>query len=183
MKTAIADSLVLSLAATTKGFGFVLFESALAPFDWGVKEVRGAMKNRRILRFVEGMIDRYAPLVLVLEDWSDDAWKKSARIEALYVSLMELARKKCVQLVRVTKRSVKRCFAHVTPTNKYEIALAIAKAIPAFSYQVPPVRKIWMSEDLRQSLYDAAALGLAFFATAHGTVSAQQRKQPILTWD
>ena len=183
MKSTMSKPLVLSLAPMSKGFGFVLFEAPLAPFDWGVREVRGALKNRRILKFVEGMIDRYAPIVLVLEDWTDDACRKSKRIMALYAALVELARKNCVQLVRVTKGSVRRCFMHVVPCNKYEIALAIAKAIPALSYQIPPVRKIWMSEDPRQSLYDAAALGLAYFATEPSFSAVRSKKPLTIEWD
>lgn len=183
MIKSLSAPLVLSVAPMSRGFGFVLFESALAPFDWGVREVRGALKNRRILRFVEAMIDRYAPIVLVLEDWTDDAYKKSARIVALYKALAALARKKCVQLICLSKHRVRRYFASVVPTNKYAIALAIAKAIPAFSYQIPPVRKIWMSEDLRQSLYDAAALGLTCYAAEHGLLSARESTPATIVWD
>ena len=89
-----------------------------------------------------------------------------AAVEDEAAKMVELARKKCVQLVRVTKGSIRRYFARVVPCNKYEIALTIGKAIPALSHQIPPVRKIWMSEDPRQSLYDAAALGLAYYAGA-----------------
>ena len=64
MTTAISDVLVLSLAPSARGFGFVLFESALSPCDWGVHETRGDGKNRRILAFAARMIDRYRPLVV-----------------------------------------------------------------------------------------------------------------------
>jgi glutamate/tyrosine decarboxylase-like PLP-dependent enzyme len=164
MTTANNEALVLSLSPSARGFGFVLFESALAPYDWGVQETRGDGKNRRILAFAAKMIDRYKPLVLVIEDWADGACRRSARILALYAELSELARKKSVQLVRISKQRLHGYFKSVVPTTKYEIALAVARLIPAFSFQIPPVRRIWMSEDPRQTLYDAAALGLAHFA-------------------
>ena len=59
---------------------------------------------------------------------------------------------------------MKECFASVGAGTKYEIAKAIATQIPAFAHRLPRLRKIWMSEDPRQSLFDAAALGLTFFA-------------------
>ena len=55
------SDLVLSLYPSTRGFGYVLFEGPLSPFDWGVKEIRGAAKNRRILKFLESLLDRYKP--------------------------------------------------------------------------------------------------------------------------
>lgn len=142
----------------------MLFESALAPFDWGVREVRAKEKHRQVIAFVTRVIDRYAPIVLVLEDWADGACRRSVRTLTLYAALADLARRKSVKLVCIPKERVKEYFASVAPPTKYEIALAIAKLIPAFSYQVPPVRKIWMSEDPRHGLYDAAALGLVYFA-------------------
>jgi hypothetical protein len=164
MTTATVDALVLSLSPNSRGFGFVLFESALAPYDWGVQEIRGETKNARVLAFVGHMIDRYQPLVLVVEDWADGTCRRSARIMSLYASLAELARERSVRLVRISKEQMHRYFATVVPTTKYEIALAIARLIPAFSFQIPPMRRIWMSEDTRQGLYDAAALGLTHFA-------------------
>lgn len=182
MTTRVADALVLSLAPNSRGFGFVLFEAPLAPFDWGVQEVRGEEKNRRIIDFVARTIDRYRPVVLVLEDWLDSACRRSARIIALYQALAELARKKSIRLVRISKARLHQHFRAVVPTTKYEIALAIAKLIPAFSFQVPPVRKIWMSEDPRQGLYDAAALGLAHFAGDPGTKTVSTDTVRAIDW-
>ena len=65
-------------------------------------------------------------------------------------------------------KKIREYFAYRNALTKYEIALHIAKIIPAFSYQVPPMRKIWKSEDARQGLYDAAAVGLAYFSAYPG---------------
>ncbi len=182
MTSAIPEALVFSIFPNSRGFGFVLFEGPYAPYDWGVKEVREPKKNRRILKFVEDMIDRYSPIVLVLEDWTDEACHRCVRIRELYRQLVELARRKCIVVFRYSWQRVKHCFAEVVPTTKYEIALRIAKEIPAFSFQVPPVRKIWMSEDPRQGLYDAAALGLTHFATTEGSFSVREDRLPEEQW-
>jgi hypothetical protein len=182
MTTATADALVLSLSPSARGFGFVLFESALSPVDWGVQETRGDGKNRRILAFTARMIDRYQPLVLVIEDWADGACRRSARILALYADLAELAKKKSVQLVRISKQHLHWYFRSVVPTTKYEIALAIARLIPAFSFQIPPVRRIWMSEDPRQTLYDAAALGLTHFAADGRSPEIMGQAERSIEW-
>jgi hypothetical protein len=166
MTNGMPEALVLSVSPSSRGFAFVLFEAPLSPFDWGVKELRGPRKNLRIARFVESMIEQYSPLVLVLEDWTDDLCRRTERTRDLYERLVNVARKHLIRVVRISKAELHRAFAWVDPTTKYEIALAIAKYIPALSFQVPPVRKIWMSEDPRQSLYDAAALATAYYALA-----------------
>ena len=161
--TLIPTDLVLSVYPNSRGFGYVLFEGPLSPFEWGVKEIRGAAKNRRILKFIESLLTRYRPVVLVLEDWTDETYQRIDRINELYVAIVALAKKKLVTVVRYPMRKIREYFAYRNATTKYEIALHIAKIIPAFSYQVPPKPTIWRSEDARQGLYDAAAVGLCFY--------------------
>ena len=162
----LPSDLVLSLYPNSRGFGYVLFEGPLSPFDWGVKEIRGAAKNRRILKFLESLLDRYQPLVLVLEDWTDDAFQRIDRIVELYEAITQLAKRKMVTVVRYPMRKIREFFAYRNALTKYQIALHIAKIIPAFSYQIPPKPTIWKSESARQGLYDAAAVGLCYFGSA-----------------
>ena len=49
------------------------------------------------------------------------------------------------------------------PQNKYEIAIAIAKRFPELAPRLPRLRKPWMSEDDRMSIFDAIGLAAAFF--------------------
>lgn len=154
---------VLSVYPTSHGFAFVLFEGPEAPFDWGVKEIRERRKNARTLERIKRLIDRYQPEVLVFEATSKKSIR-TARIMRFYRMLLHLAETKQLTVVRYTKAEVRKCFASVGAKTKYEIAKAIAIQIPAFMHRLPPVRKIWMSEDPRQSLFDAAALGIAYYA-------------------
>jgi hypothetical protein len=101
----------------------------------------------------------------VLEDWTDDAFQRIDRINDLYLAIVALAKKKLVTVVRYPMTKIREHFAYREAFTKYEIALHIAKIIPAFSYQVPPKPTIWRSEDARQGLYDAAAIGLAYFGS------------------
>ena len=62
-------------------------------------------------------------------------------------------------MARYSRDDVRQVFAEFGAKTKPEIAAAIVAAIPAFSHKLPPARKIWTSEDGRQLLFDAAALG------------------------
>ena len=42
---------------------------------------------------------------------------------------------------------------------------AIARDFPELEPRLPPVRKIWISEDARMNIFDAVALGMTFFHT------------------
>ncbi len=163
MSGANPQNLVLSIYPSTRGFAFVLFEGPESPFDWGVKEIKEKHKNAKALDEIKKLIDRYRPEVLVIEDSTSGESRRTSRIRKLYRMLSHLASVEYVDLVRYTRTQVRECFGFVGASSKYEIAKAIAIQIPAFAHRMPPFRKPWMSEDPRQNLFDAAALGLTFF--------------------
>src|SRR5262245_4960884 len=82
---------VLAIYLSTRGFAFVLFEGALSPVDWAVKEERGRQKNRKCLDVIRDLLDRYLPGVLVLQDTSPKGTRRARRIRRLNASIFELA--------------------------------------------------------------------------------------------
>lgn len=165
MTKLIQPPFVLSLFPTSHGFAFVLFEGPDAPFDWGVKEVRQKSKNAKVLDDVKALIALYHPEVLVMEDIEGGKMRRAARIRRLSRMLGHLALAEQIEVHRFTRADIRACFASVGAVTKYEIAKAIALQIPAFEHRLPRVRKLWMSEDPRQSLFDAIALGLTYYAS------------------
>src|ERR1022692_2213241 len=158
------ESFILAIYPSARGFAFVVFEGPDSPFDWGTKEFRGTDKNGRSLSAITELVERYRPDAIVIEDFADNRARRSSRIRRLYRSLVHLAQTECIDLFRYSKIQVRHCFGSVGATTKYEIATAIARQIPAFGHRLPRFRKIWMSEDGRQNLFDAAALGLTHYA-------------------
>jgi len=158
------QNLVLSLYPFRRGLAFVLFEGPDSPFDWGIKEMKQKDKDARTLAEIKNLVDRYRPEVLVIEDTVDKGARRTPRIRKLYRMLIHFAKAEYVDLHRCSKSEVRECFATVGASTKYEIAEAIATQIPAFAHRIPRRRRGWMSEDPRQSLFDAAALGLTYFA-------------------
>jgi glucan phosphorylase len=56
--------------------------------------------------------------------------------------------------------------------NKYTIASTLAQRFPELAAKLPPKRKIWLCEDYRMSIFDAAALGVAYFAAVTSQVES-----------
>jgi len=156
--------LVLAVAPMARGFAFILFEGPLAPFDWGLSFSEGHAKNARTLEGVRAIIERYQPNTLVLEDCTSKSVRRSPRIRALALALAHLAAANHMEVHKVDRSMIRNAFATVGARTKYEIAQAIAREIPALSHRLPPLRKVWMSENPRQSLFDAAALAATYYA-------------------
>lgn len=155
--------LVLAIYPNTRGFAFVVFEGPLAPVDWGVTEIRGKNKNKRCLRRIAVLFGQYEPDALVLQDMSETSTHRVRRIQSLNEAIAVLAETQGIPAFAYSRAQVRQCFGHLGPATKHSIAEAIAKHIPAFERFLPPVRKIWMSEDAHMGLFDAVALALTFF--------------------
>jgi hypothetical protein len=161
--------LALSVHLNTRGFAFVLFESPLAPFDWGTPEIRGARKHERCLKKIATIIDQYDPEGLVLQDMSDEGTQRAQRIVKLNAAIIAIAKSRELPVFQYGRDMVRNTFfqQHGVMT-KQEIAEIIARSIPAFGRYLPSPRKPWQSEDARMGMFDAAAMGLVFYQRTNG---------------
>jgi hypothetical protein len=67
-----------------------------------------------------------------------------------------------------SRQKVRQAFAALHASTKYEIALAVVGQLPELMPRLPRFRKLWMSEDERMAIFDAAALALTYFHFASG---------------
>lgn len=154
-------ALVLALHATSRGFGYVVFEGPLSPYDWGMVGAKGD-KNAQCLRKIEMMLDRFMPETLVLEEATSVA-NRSVRIKRLYAGIASMAVSRGVDIVIYTLGQIKACFASVGAVTRQEIAEAVGRYFDAFCHRLPKPRKPWQAEDRRMSLFCAAALALTHY--------------------
>ena len=153
---------VLALYPSARGMAHIFFKAAHIPTNWSLKEIRGDEKNTVAIAVVTELLNRYAPEVLVIEETKEKKCKRSPRICALHNAIAKAAKAQGIPVVRYTKGAVRE---YLGVHTKYDTAHAVAKRIPALAPKLPPVRKIWMCEDHRQHLFDAAALALMHYAT------------------
>lgn len=130
--------------------------------DWGVKAVQGD-KNRRSLMKVEEMIAHYQPGMLVLEDHSGQASRRSVRIRTLGRRIVALAVRLNVRVVLFSREQIRQVFFPEGEGTKHELAEIIARRFPEeLGLRLPPKRKPWKSEDARMDIFAAVALAVAF---------------------
>lgn len=158
------DELVLSLYPTYRGITYTLFEAPLTPIDWGLKHVKGKDKNARSLEIVMQLCKTLRPDTLVIEKSEPGVSRRTDRIRRLHALISGFAEAENLTLVRYERATVKQTFREAGAISRREIAQAIASYIPAFEHRMPRVNKLWQSEDLRLSIFDAAALALTHFA-------------------
>jgi len=154
--------LVLAIHPTAKGFGWVLFESPMAPVDWGIASAKKNRNARLVARF-ERLLKRYEPAVLVLEEFEGRVGRTD-RVQMLCRQFIHLAACRGMETPVYRRNAIRTVFATLGATTRFEIAQVIATLLDAFSHRLPRKRRPWESADPRQSLFDAAALALTYFA-------------------
>ena len=100
---------VLAIYPNSRGFAFAAFESALSPFDWGVKEIRGRDRNQQCLTAIVTILSRLQPAAVVLQDTSDQGTRRVRRIRNLNAQIATLRKNERYQL----------SFSHVVASATY----------------------------------------------------------------
>ena len=164
MSAALRDKgCVLAVHPTARGFGWVIFESPLSPIDWGNASAKTGRHAKLLARF-ERILKRYDPAILVIEQFEGSGAARADRIQDLCRSMVHLAACKGMETPIYSRAVIRTVFTSIGASTRYETAQAIAQRIDAFSHRMPRYRKPWLPEDPRQSLFDAAALALTYFA-------------------
>lgn len=157
------QKLVLAIHPSTRGFGFALFEGPKLPIDWGVKNTK-VDKNTQGLLKIRQLIDFYHPDVIVVEDYAGEGSRRCKRVQQLIKDITRLAKKNTIKTHSYSRVAIRKTFSQSGARTKYQIAQKIAEWLPMFELRLPPVRKAWMSEDYRMSIFDAVSLALTFFS-------------------
>ena len=151
--------------AHSHGFAWAVFESALAPYDWGFVSARAQQrrdKNVICLRRLERLLSRFEPEVLVVEAFAQGT-RRHPRIDRLYRAAIDLAASMRVEVAVYTRTQVRLTFSHVGATTRQEIAEAVGRHLEPFQQHVPRKRRPWDPEDERMALFSAAATLLTHF--------------------
>ena len=160
------QGLVLAIHPTSRGFGWVLFENALKPVDWGLASIKTKRSARSIARF-EKLLDRYAPKVVVFEEFDEHPARRANRIQGLCRQMIALASDRGLYTPIYSRETIRETFESSGARTRRDIALSVAEQIEVFRKRLPRERKYQgESEDVRQSLFDAVALALTYFAVS-----------------
>jgi hypothetical protein len=158
--TRSSAQLICAIYPSTRGFGYAVFEGPTTLVDWGVKTVRKRQKNLASLAKVRELLSFYRPDVIVLEDYQGRGSRRTKRIQTLINLIAAHATEVRIPTAAYSRADMRACFGL---TTKRGIAEALVREFPELEPRLPPVRKIWMSEDVRMNIFDAAALAITFF--------------------
>ena len=169
--------LIVTIAPTSRGFGYAIFAAPTAVLDWGVKETRRD-KNRLGKLRIEAMLQEIEPTAVVIENWFHMSCRRSERVRLLLDEIAVIAHKGGATAMAYSRRHIREAFGECGKT-KDTIAKAIADTLPAFKPWLPPRRRIWESEHYSMAIFEAAALAITHYRS-RGTLITPRCDQMAL---
>jgi hypothetical protein len=155
---ATAPERVIALDLHPLSFGYALFEGSDELLDWGIKSFRHGVNAVKVPLDVKLalLFDQYEPDMVVIKE------PRAATLTTPARAILDLTKRRRIPVRQISAELVRRAFAD-EHDNKYQIASSIAKRCPELSPRLGPRRKVWEAEKYSMSIFDAAALGIAYF--------------------
>lgn len=153
---------VLGLDLRPNGLGYAVVELPSNLVNWGVKSLR-RKKRRRVLAMMLGLVRKYKPYVVVLEDCEDEKSRRCCRVKRLIGTICREAAKENVAVTVYSREEIKKVFSTFGAETKYEIAHVVAKHLPELTNWLPRPRKVWMgNDDYRMAYFNAVSIILTY---------------------
>jgi hypothetical protein len=162
MSSSITTKRITALDVHSRSYGYVVFEGYDQLLDWGVRSFRKGANAVRVpaAEKLGSLFDEFAPAVIVL---NKRIVHRTRRHAGLIGSIVRQAEQRGIPTRFFSRRAVDNAFAG-HERNRHEIASVIATAFPELAAWLPPKRRCQDNEDYRMSMFDAAALGVAYFS-------------------
>jgi len=160
-----SQSRILSIAPTTRGFGYAVLEGENSLVAYGGKTVTTKKRNKtnRSLALIEKMIIQYRPDVLVLYDVRAKGIYRHPRIKELHRLVVKLAKRHKLKTAAISGGDVRRLLLGDLKGTKHGAAELLAKRFPdELASRLPTMRKCGHNEDRRMDIFDAVGLVVAF---------------------
>ena len=154
---------VLILDLRSRRFGYVIFEGPHTLLDWGIRTYTEG-KHSSLGRRLNDLKSMFAPSVILVRNAVERNPIGQAAIRLALHNLMAFAKRALVTVLLIDESSRRGFFSREAKVNKHDIARMMAAQFPELSWRLPPKRKPWQSEPTRQSIFDAASLGVFYFA-------------------
>ena len=123
---------VLSIEVTHRGFAFVVLEGPERLIDWNARDIEGNTSS--FLFALDGVIDRYRPDVLVLEEPAGSRKRKEAKRWLAWSEQL------------ADERSLRSLALPALGRSKDQIAEELASLFPELAPRLPKPRKPWNGE-------------------------------------
>jgi hypothetical protein len=165
MNLRIYDPVILAIDLRHRRFGYAVFEGHRMLRDSGLRvyravgEAEAAMASKRLAVLLKS----FAPTAIIVKRERWERANTSIHIKSLVDVMTRVASAHSISIFLVRDDDVRQTFSNMGCETRDEIAAALARIFPDLHWKLPPKRRAWQSEHPRMAMFDAIALGLAYW--------------------
>lgn len=162
MRTSNTPKRIIAFDVRSRSYGYAVLEGPKQLLDWGVRSFRKGANAVEVpaAEKLGALFDEFAPTVIVL---NKRVAHRTRRHAGLVGSIVRQAEQRVIPTRFLSRRAVSNAFAG-HDRNRHEIASVVAGEFPELAARLPRKRRCQDNEDYRMSMFDAAALGVAYFS-------------------
>jgi hypothetical protein len=165
MNLRIYDPTILAIDLRHRRFGYAVFEGHRRLRDSGLRvyraigEAEASMASKRLAVLLKS----FSPSAIVVKRERWDRAQTSSHISSLVEVMTRGASAHSIPIFLIGDDDVRKTFRNLGCETRDEIAAALSRIFPELVWRLPPKRRAWQSEHPRMAMFDAIALGLAFW--------------------
>ena len=169
----IHDPLVMAIDLRFRRSGFAIFEGPRRLLDYGTVAFPSGQDEMAGNRLSE-ILKLSLPNIIVVKKERWATMMAHPRTEPLIETLNLESERRRIQIRLLEQGRISSTFRDLGCETRAENAAVLARIFPELVWQLPPKRKPWQAEHPRQTVFDAIALGLAYWQ--HETSAAANSK-------
>jgi hypothetical protein len=165
MKLRIYDSRILAIDLRHRRFGFAVFEGHRNLLGSGARlypatgEAEVAMMSKRLI----SLLQLFTPSAIVTTQERWDRASISPHVRSLEEEILRVAANHSIAVHAISQRQVRQSFLNLGCETRYQIATSLSRIFPELLPRLPPARRLWESEHSSMTIFDAVALGFAYW--------------------
>ena len=156
---------ILAIALRSRRFGFAVFEGPIRLLNWGMVfyPLNNGVQQKAASKRVASLLTLSVPSVVVVGQTRLLNVSDGSGVRPILRSIRREASSRLIPVCLMKKTEVGEVFRLVHAESKHEIASMLAQMFPELLCKLPPERKIWESEHPIMTMFDAVALGFAYW--------------------
>jgi len=159
------DRRILAIALRSRRFCFAVFEGPNSLLDWGMVfyPLNDGAQCATASKRVASLLRLYIPSVVIVGRARVLHVQNCSGVRPILRAIRRAASSRLIPVHLMKKAGVRKAFRLAHVKTKHEVASFVAQMFPELLWKLPPKRRIWESEHPIMAMFDAVALGFAYW--------------------
>lgn len=155
----IASERYIAVHVRSRSIGFVVVENAIV-IDSGTRFCDQTQFDDCLGDRFNRLLQLYKPSGVIVKGARNAGL--NLRKRRVFAAIRQGAAGHSIALISMNPSQINKYFLRYEATTKHQVAEFVAKRMPELAWKLPRKRKPWESEHHRMSIFDAAAIVIAY---------------------